>query len=354
MNKIRFYLLLFVVFQSSSLLVTAGTIVGSAIQKISPTEKTALIVALQSLGALFAILFTKINLNKIRSHIRIDHLFIFFALASSCINYFSVTNANIWYLGIFVRQVSTIYLTSTMMASAREFFPEQVYSVNKSLNILNTFAYLISFAFGPLVVTLTSMKSLFLVDILFLVITSIVLLISKLNDMGLSHDSRPIEELPEEKKSYLFNSIFLILTSTLVWSVAGLFHILEVPILNHRFQVTGAQISIFFILPLASNILTLKLINMDKIHSYIKKIYLFSSIIIILISIIYFSTLNFFLATISLIFLGVVNGFFNITQTSLIQNIESKLIRAKMFLYIKLTSQAGLGLSAIFIFLTIN
>ncbi|MCB0421993.1 MAG: hypothetical protein KDD61_13430, partial [Bdellovibrionales bacterium] len=333
---------IFFLFQLASLIVVSGTIVGSAFRNIDQLNKTAFVVGAQALGAITAIALQYLQ-NKRKQKNRTDIQILILALICSLTNFFSAETSPLWYAAIFIRNACATYFGSVALSSIREISKNDFLKLNQSTQIANMVSNILAFAVGPILAAIYSLQYIFLVDIVLLSISLLTLYISKIPDLA-SH--RSAINFPLLKELTFQEGLKVPFLNLLIWSVAGLLHVLEVPILVQRFKVEGSLISWFYALPLVINLIVLKLINIRKIQNHFPTVALISSLVIIALTAAYLGSTSIYVVLIILISFGAANGVYVLAQTSILQKINSKELRTLGYLLFKLSGQLGLALAS--------
>ena len=141
--------------------------------------------------------------------------------------------------------------------------------------------------------------------------------------------------------SYRLFPLSIIVTS---WIATGFFQVYEVRLLVERFYLLPTQISLIFAGTIMANILSIRFISPSVSNLFISLS--LSSLAIILSCLFYLYTKNLIAVILLIIFIGSVNGLFNVAYTKLILKNSSLAIRERTFLLARVLAQFSLSISA--------
>jgi len=258
----------------------------------------------------------------------------------------------------FVRSVAAVIILAKIRSSVSILFPTKILKANKYIQIISVIATLTSFGLSPLVVSYMGLESIFIIDAAIVFFGFICL---KIFFATSSNKNQPTEtttnqlKIENPFKKINLNNILIASYTFLVWSVLGVFHVLEVPLLKERFDVQASEISFIFILALAFNLISTYL-TPEKIlqRQHLYKLLGASAALMMLSGTLYLLTFNFQIVLLLVVLIGFGNGIFNLTQTTIINNLPKEDNRSIGYILVNIFTNIGMLLSAGVIFLGEN
>ncbi len=338
-------------------LISLGTIISTGLD-INTAWKTAYVIAFQAIGVMLGIaIFSFVSNKGVKVNILQENRVSLISGFLSLTIFFLEALSSLWLICLLLRSAFGVILISQMFSQSRYYLGHNSIKANKLLQVAETIAFVIAFFVIPAFVTVFGFKGLFLADSIGQLICSFGLIwIRKKFFLNLDVNNRKNTYMLHhsgENKRYFGRpiDIFLLAITFMVWLSVGVFHVLEVPILKYRLNMTIEWITLFFGICGVVNIAAMQMVKLSWLKKHSSIFFILSSIILIIISLIYLRVYSYIAVFAIGIGIGVANGIFNLSQTTLLQRIESERKRTYRFLWLKLVSQLGLLNSAILIIL---
>jgi hypothetical protein len=207
-----------------------GTIVNSAFGAHG-NSATAWVVLFQASGALFAILLSRLKVFSIYSS-RSDSFLAYLVGVGAIGVFLSSSDTAPWYLSIFCRTILSTLLLARLQSSVPFVAPDAIQEVNHRLQAWRALASLIGIGGAPLLLTLISLSSLYLIDGFVCFGIGTLLLLSEKGTKRSHLTHLTTASSPNKAAFSLPPHILSVLGISLgVWIVGGVFQVLEAPIL---------------------------------------------------------------------------------------------------------------------------
>lgn len=347
------FMTLYFLFSFSSQFYSLSLIIGSAIE--SGIAKTSMVMVFLTISSLIALL---INIFKIKStplaKIWLPCAMIY--LISAIIIVYSEVFSALWMISFFTRSVAAVVILAKIRSSVSLLFPENLLKANKYIQIISVIATLISFGLSPLVVSYLGLKTIFLIDVGIISLGVICLSIFfKSTDQNQVETNGIKQEVISSFRNLNKNNLLISVYTFLVWSVLGVFHVLEVPLLKERFDIQASEISLIFLLALSFNLISTyftpeKILKKENLY----KILGASALLMMMSGTCYLLTFNYTVVLLLIILIGFGNGVFNLSQTTIINNLPQEDSRSIGYILVNIFTNIGMLLSAGVIFLGEN
>jgi hypothetical protein len=250
-SNFNLYLFLLFMAQLFTKIASTGSMISFALSAHQAVELTAIVVSIQVVASTLALLASrKIQISK-----NIAPMGLVLSGFSSLGIWLISSSEWYWFCFLFCYEVGISLALPYMVSLSRNFANKAVVSANKKVQTLNTFAIVITLGVSPLLVNEISLSKIFMFQSPALLLFAFLFWrIAESVDMSI--------ELPKSKLTLLdswnsFSAVYLL--SFFVCLTAGLFNIIEIPVLNERFQVSATQVSSLFLATAASSLLAVTL-----------------------------------------------------------------------------------------------
>ena len=257
----------------------------------------------------------------------------------------------IWFVFLFVRHLSGALLLSAFWANVRRFTDRDVVSANKKVQLVASSSSVIAIFLGPLFVSFLGIKNIFCIDLLIgLVIFFCYLQLPLMSEQVSAASTHGSESATVNNYSSSLRGVWPILAlSFCVWSIGGLFNILEIPILRERFSTNEQELSLIFTLTALANLAAIKALSSGVIEKIGPKLMFLAALSILLFSTMYLNVSKYAFVYPIVILFGAAFGLFQITQSTLVQRISDISARTKGFILLRLSSNMGLLFATILV-----
>ncbi len=330
-------------------LCSIGAIVGSSFHSKGITL-TCQIVMFQTLGSALGALLMHTKSKKLKLLTSHPTILSISAVICSALIAWTPNFLLSSLLLVLIRTTISTMLTAVLLA-VKTHPPIQSDKLVRTMQVANISSLLASLAIGPIIAGIFGIRELFAVDAVLGFLIFILLLNQKdvfKNQNTTAGTNLSTNSNVDSSMGFTENfGFYTILVSTfLVWFSAGSFHVLEVPILTSRFNLSPSYISSVFLLAGAANLITVKFISIpSKIFGRLQSLVI-SGIIMVSAAYIYLRAQDLVTAMLAVVFLGGSNGFFSLNQISLIQLQNDTPVRIRNFLYVRFVSNFGLLVAA--------
>ncbi|MGK5084442.1 MFS transporter [Bdellovibrionota bacterium FG-1] len=250
---------------------------------------------------------------------------------------------------LFLRLLSGALLTSFLFSQGPRILSSDVKKSNQVIQTWASVAALIGFGLAPILAS--SIKHLYLVDTLLngLALGASAVFFGGINFPMFKH---PEEKTPEEEPNLWGASVekpvlYLAIVTFALWCFGGFFHVVEVPLLLQRFRLNNFQVSLIFILTITLNISSIALLNRKWVARFPWTILISSTALVGVACILYLGTRSLLTVILVVTLIGLANGAFNLSQTTMLQRIESAQTRLSSFIFVRLLAQMGLMVGAL-------
>lgn len=264
---------------------------------------------------------------------------------------FSITNAAITYVtgdisvvSLFMRLLTGAMLNSLLLSQGPRIISNDINKSNQIIQGWASVSSLIGFGLAPILAT--SVKSMFAFDVL---LNAIALGTFAINSGTINFTVFFKEDAKSSFNIDLFEkSIFYLgLASFVLWCFGGFFHVIEVPLLLQRFGLNQVQLSSIFIITLIFNIISITTLNRNLIAKKPWTTLILATLGLGISSIAYLGASKITTVWIIVSVIGITNGAFNLSQTTLLQKIESPQARLSSFIFVRLLGQVGMMIGAL-------
>lgn len=249
----------------------------------------------------------------------------------------------LWLADLFIAALFTTFL-SAQMGSRFPQILKDTREASRSYQLLNVLALGAAMTAGPILIEYGGLIALI----------ATILLVSLINYPFIKYYQHfPIEEpasprlVPQKANSSVWKFLFI---NVLAWSGIGTFNIIEVPMLTQRFSGGSALITSVFVVTLLCNFLTARFFSKEFLSKPESALGL-SILGLFLVSLFYLNNFVYFLIFASVAAFGILNSVYNMAQFSILFSNESEEVRKKLILFVRLSSQVGIMVSAGTIFL---
>lgn len=271
---------------------------------------------------------------------------VFFSILNTGVTVFT---SDISGVALFARLLLGALTTSLLLSHGPSLISSDVKKGNQILQVWFSVAALIGFGLAPLLAS--SITNVFLVD-LFLNLLGLGTLVvaSKGTDFANFKASQSImtpNSLSREVGFIEKSTLYVALATFFLWCFGGFFHVVEVPLLIGRFGFSKFQVSAIFIFTLLLNIGAVTLMRKSWLTHRPWKILVVSTLIVALACIVYLQTHFISVVILTIALIGAANGAFNLSQSSILQEISSAQARLRSFIFVRLIAQVGLMVGAL-------
>lgn len=341
------YLLLVFITVFSGRLVSTGVMMSQAMDDREPIVRTAIIVGIQALAALFSLILVKIkyfNFINLWSAIGLT------AAVSYTLSFFEVLSYP--WIFIFLLQQSLIFLTSTLLVSGVTYFAQsRVVENNQKVQSIISLTFVISLGLSPYFISVLKLKNAFVIQAGVLLFCALLgkVLINKIFKEGKDTTTVVINSINKYSLVKYYPILFMVF---LVWISGGIFSIIEVPLLKYRFDFERSHLSAVFIIYACLNLVGISFFPKGLLHKHTYRSFLFSSVCILLCSFLYLITYKIEYAVFVILLFGLFNGFFTVSSSSIFMTLPTENLRNKGLLLVNLVSKAGMLFTTIIFILT--
>lgn len=325
-------------------LISMGSIIASALN-FEGTVKTALVVGIQAVANLFALLLTKMPLSRMR-HTSF-WCFTSFALTTFAASYFSFLSIA-WAISWSIALISSSLLLSQINSDLKNNFRDDWISVNKSLQMANVGAAMLSFGISPILLSRWNISTVFMISSSIIIVSLFLYVPSRIGgyNSGPSNSETHTEQAIDLTEDFRISSLCT-WSTYFYWCLLGIFTVVEVNILKERFQASPELISTIFLISLSTSLIALKIIGSKFIDEYKKRAIFLTFLISYAFSVVYFTTTSLAAVFLCIIAIGFSDGFFKLATSTLTQHINDDALRLQSFAKQRLSQFIGLLTSSL-------
>ncbi len=335
-SKIQFVLSYFV-FSCAAQLISIGSIVAAALG-YDGVIKTAIIVGVQAVANLVAL--TLVNSRAATSTLvpSLGFPFVAIFIAIAAVNSFL---SLAWFACWFASLVVAALLTASLTAHVRGFFAEEWQSLNRFVQMAHVASALVAFAASPIMYTYLGLSSIFYTSAGMIVLSFVTFQIScrtyqeKKSIYAPSNTSKIGERSEFDRSNYGFAM------NLFYWCTLGLFTVVEVNILKHRFDASPSTISSIFVVAILTSLLTLRVLPLDRLIKNPAYFIFVAAAMACGFSVLYFNTKSIYIVYLSIVGMGIADGCFKLSISMILQQITSETIRLKAFVKQRLAQYLG-------------
>lgn len=340
-NKLKSRLFLAFLFlnQVGSYFLNMGSLVFSSKSEITFTGP-ALVALVQALAALGALLIANVLTFK-KGH----KLLIFALAATSVLN----SSLNLYFSEIvlptlFLRLLFGSLLGSFLLSTGPRYISKQLHKGTQVVQVISSVAALVGFGLAPIFGV--SLAKLAIIDLAFILISLLLLLFNSEFLMAPESETKTASFTTKSSSNGNIKQFLFVFSATLiVWSFGGIFQVVEVPMLIHRFHLDESQISLLFILTILVDLASVSLLG-KATNRYPWFVLISGTVLMAAFGSLYIFTHSVYLLIFSLFVIGLASGAFSFAQSQILQKIENNSIRLNSFIFSRLVTQFGIILGA--------
>lgn len=344
------FLIAFFLHALSVQFLSIGTIVGVATGLEDPIQKTAFVVALQAIAAMGAVLLSRTRLvTQLSAIARLPVLFAMLVLSLALAQTEAMSAT--WLSMLTVRWLLGFVILAILNSDIRRLFAEEMLVRNRQAQILNTTASAVAFGLAPIIAVKAAIAPIFVMDLLWQVMAFAAMFWLTIRGFFGKPELNPAQpSLASLQKGRVWKTPALV-AAVLVWAILGTFMIIEVPLLRERFDASAELISAFFLASILANLVATRLVRIDWLKHSSLMIMVIGGVGMVSGSVAYLHSYVLVYAFAAVVFLGLANGAFNLSQSTLLQGIEDSRERTFAFVLLRLYTNIGLLGGALIVYL---
>ena len=284
MNRFVLYTTVLFLGKLSNTISSIGTIVGSAVSQ-DGIKKTLVVVSMQSFAAIVSFLFSKYFVKTLSFRYGFALLVVMFSFSQIIMRAAQFTP--LFYVLLTLRYSFGIFFFSKFLSTLKNYWPHDYIKKNKHVQLVVAATSLFAIGLSPILAMKYGFFGIFFADSFFLVIAGIVFFVFKFSSVNLNVAQKNIKHIklsPEPKMK------LIVLGTFLMWAVAGIFHVIEVPILYERFSASSYEISLIFTLSICVNMFAIRMFPARLLHENSRRLFFISILSIYLFSLLYIAT----------------------------------------------------------------
>jgi hypothetical protein len=348
-NRSMYFIVISIFLIQFSLNLTNFSVIAYSSYAYIGLMKTSVTIVFGALGSLSALLFSYLEFRKKKkdSYIR-KNTYGLLLISASIVASISDFSSKIWLIAYMLMNTSFSRLIAAQLVEVGRVDLFNIEKNNKILQITSTFAVLIGVGLAPLIAINFPIKFV-LVIATFCSILNLFLFNYFLSITHENEDSK-INEVESFKNSDMFSFsesnllIYYLIFSA--WLLGGFFYVIEVPLLKERFSASPAEISYIFLLSIVSNIIFMIFFRVHKIKNKLHSVLLYTTVALLWLAPIYCFNQSRVAVPLIIILYGALNGVFNITYTTIIQQFSSKQERVNGLLFARFLTQFAILIGA--------
>ncbi len=322
--------------------ITLGATVSAALD-FGGIAGTSMIVLIQALGALIALGCAQMKVFKARS---LNVALVVLGLVMSVSIAFINPETMVWKICFLVRNFAGTWLFARILTLVPIIAGDNKITLNKRVQIGGMAAIMTGFIVGPVVATALGFRGILLIDGGF----SLFLLLGVLG-LRKAEAQSCAKGMLEARTRFEWPSLPSLKTlvgTFLVFIVAGIFNVIEVPYLMDQFQASSYQISLFYSVGLGAMFIAMGIVRVDWIKRGSAVIFLMACILCFATHAVFLLIPQFGWLFVLNFFIGASIGLINLAQTSIFQEEKGETQRTNAFILRQLFMQFGL-LTSVFI-----